>query len=296
MNSAPVPESKSPLVIDYRLPHPALDRWVSHYYLLARRDKHDLKPILQRMYPSDGTGLIFQLAGHADILSPDGQWRPHPRAFAKGHFRKPFLARFQGAYQLLCVSFRPGMAHHFLRDSQAAINDKFVPLEALFGRAGGDLAEQVLIGGKLTQIGPLLDRFLIERAPSARNASDCLTHAVSQIILTNGAVSVGKVAEMCGQNPRRIERRFRSTLGMTPKYFCETVRFRAFLRRVRVNPNESAAARAQECGYFDQAHQIREFRKFTGTCPGQFWSQAEAIEAATTDIRTFSTWISNASR
>ncbi len=296
MRQPSLPKSKSPLVIDYRLPHPALGRWVSHYYMLSRRDKLSSSPILQRMYPSDGTGFIFQMAGQAEILSPSGTWIPHPKAFTKGHFQKPFLARFHGPYRLVCVSFKPGMACQFLRDSQAVINDRFVPLEELFGRDGAELTEQVLPEGEFSRIGRQLDQFLLERLRPGRRAGESIAHAVNQITLSNGAVAINKVAEMCGQSPRSLERRFKAALGMTPKYFCETVRFRALLKRLRANPFENAAATAQECGYFDQAHQIREFRRFTGTCPSQFWSQAEAIEAATTDIRTLSTRVQNSAQ
>lgn len=285
-NRRPIP--RSPFAIDYRLPHPALQRWVSHYYLLYRRDKSSANPIVQRIYPSDGTGLIFQLDGQVEVLSAGEQWVSHPQALAKGHFQKPFVARYHGSNRLLCVSFRPGMATHFLRDSQAAINDRFVPFASLFGSAGSELVEQLSQNSNLSRLGSMLDRFLVTRFPETRNIDDCFTHAVSRITELGGATPIGKIAEICGQTPRNLERRFSAALGMTPKYFCQTVRFRAFLRRLRLNPSENSAAAAQECGYFDQAHQIREFRRFTGTSPSQFWSQAEAIEAATTDIRTLS--------
>jgi AraC-like DNA-binding protein len=276
------------LVVDYRPPHPSLGPWVSHYYFLARGGNTGPKVTIQKMYPSDRAGLIFQLAGPVDILSTDGLWKAHPLAFAKGHIEKPFLARFHGSYRLLCVSFKPGMACHFLRDSQSLINGRFVPLEAIFGHSGSELFERVQHQPDLDRMGPLLDEFFMQRVPSLKSLESSYYHAVKCVSLSNGTLPVNKLAEICGGTPRSLERAFQAALGMTPKYFSETVRFRALLRRLRAHPSERTAATAQECGYFDQAHQIREFRRFTGTRTRQFWSDAETIEAAATDLRSLS--------
>jgi AraC-like DNA-binding protein len=60
---------------------------------------------------------------------------------------------------------------------------------------------------------------------------------------------------------------FQSGIGVSPKKWCEIERFAANLRRLHPNPwtDEGAAP-----DYFDQAHEIREFRSMAGITPGAY--------------------------
>jgi AraC-like DNA-binding protein len=62
---------------------------------------------------------------------------------------------------------------------------------------------------------------------------------------------------------------FRDAVGMPPKLFARIVRFDAALDMLRRRAG-SWAAIANGCGYYDQAHFIREFHEFAGVTPTQF--------------------------
>jgi AraC-like DNA-binding protein len=49
-----------------------------------------------------------------------------------------------------------------------------------------------------------------------------------------------------------------------PKATAKTVRFNRVLRLPRTDYRINWATVAQDCGYYDQAHMIREFKSFTG--------------------------------
>jgi AraC-like DNA-binding protein len=69
-----------------------------------------------------------------------------------------------------------------------------------------------------------------------------------------------------------MERRFREAVGVSPKTLARIVRFQEVLRR---SPAESASADvALDCGYYDQAHLLRDFRDFAGVVPTLFRAAA----------------------
>jgi AraC-like DNA-binding protein len=63
---------------------------------------------------------------------------------------------------------------------------------------------------------------------------------------------------------------FREHVGLTPKLFCRVRRFRAMLDQITKGRPVNWAKLAADCGYFDQAHLIRDFRAFAGITPVEY--------------------------
>lgn len=84
--------------------------------------------------------------------------------------------------------------------------------------------------------------------------------------LTGGNVSIETAAHQSGLSRRQFERRFLQAAGIPPKLFSRMQRFQ------RVFPALEGAEvawvdAAVHCGYYDQAHLIRDFREFAGKPP-----------------------------
>ena len=60
---------------------------------------------------------------------------------------------------------------------------------------------------------------------------------------------------------------FTAEVGLTPKVFSRLRRFRRALDRVADRPAVDWTVIALECGYYDQAHFIHDFRSFAGMTP-----------------------------
>jgi methylphosphotriester-DNA--protein-cysteine methyltransferase len=112
----------------------------------------------------------------------------------------------------------------------------------------------------------VLESFLDE----LRYRSDPLvTRALS--LLDTGAESVNVSAAACalGLSERQFERRFLAQVGVTPKRFAMLRRFERVAEQAKTAPSLTAAA--LEAGYYDQSHFIRDFRRFAGAAPREFF-------------------------
>jgi AraC-like DNA-binding protein len=80
--------------------------------------------------------------------------------------------------------------------------------------------------------------------------------------------SVAGMAQATGLGLRSLQRRFLEQVGVSPKQHLCYLRFER-ARQWLARPGAHAADVALAAGYSDQAHLVREFRRFTGTTPGR---------------------------
>lgn len=79
-----------------------------------------------------------------------------------------------------------------------------------------------------------------------------------------------ELAQHIGLSQSALERRFRRTVGCSPKKFASVVRLRRAVELHSRGTNLTTVA--QDAGYFDQSHFIRHFRDAVGVSPRAYLS------------------------
>jgi transcriptional regulator GlxA family with amidase domain len=118
-----------------------------------------------------------------------------------------------------------------------------------------------------------------------------LLSAVVNEVETSGFLSVGEMADRAALSPRQFERRFRQAVGIPPKLFSRMQRFQRVFGALE---GAGWADAAIECGYYDQAHLIRDFQEFAGKPPAALL--AENSDLARHFVSHFSNTVVTASR
>ena len=172
------------------------------------------------------------------------------------------------------VHFRPGGAYPFLKLPAGELHNEHVDLSALWGRqAASELREQLL--GAPTPEGKLqvLEGALVERARGGFARHPAVAYALREFGAAPGERTIGEVTERTGLSARRFIDVFEKEVGLTPKLFCRVQRFQRVLGEIQRRPNGAPvdwAGIALNCGYYDQAHFIHDFRAFSGINPSSY--------------------------
>jgi len=92
------------------------------------------------------------------------------------------------------------------------------------------------------------------------------------LLLRSGGTAPGRdVAREVGWSERHLSAQFTREIGLRPKTAARVIRFhrarRVLHRKVGAGRRPNIAGVAAECGYFDQAHLIRDWQQFTGLAP-----------------------------
>ena len=222
-------------------PGPAAGAFVDHYWILETSGSGDV----QRVVPDGSPELIVHLGAAFESLSA-GRWRAQPQAFVAGQLTAPLFLRGAGPAKVLGATFRPDGLRGVLDARADELTGGVHALDA----NGVESVEQ-------------LEAWLVRRA---RRPGDVLvSEAVRRIAASRGLCDIASLARGLRVSTRQLERRFREHTGLSPKRFARMRRFQSVFPAIEAG--EGWAAAASSCGYWDQAHLVRDFREFAGEPP-----------------------------
>jgi methylphosphotriester-DNA--protein-cysteine methyltransferase len=101
--------------------------------------------------------------------------------------------------------------------------------------------------------------------------------AVRLIQQQRGNISVDDLSRELGVNYKYLERQFLRIIGLTPKSYSRIARFQNVMQALRYAAFHAWPSLALDCGYYDQAHFIKEFKAFTGATPSEFIARQNQI-------------------
>jgi AraC-like DNA-binding protein len=155
------------------------------------------------------------------------------------------------------VRFQPAMWARQLKIDAQELTDRVVPLEDVWGKRARAVASRLDPGMPMEEV-----RRAFESVLEPVRREDPFQRAVAA--LREGQMSVDELADQCGLSARQLRRVSLRKAGLTPKFLARVLRFR---RATSLLAWGRAVEIALECGYYDQAHLINEFREFTGRAP-----------------------------
>jgi AraC-like DNA-binding protein len=203
---------------------------------------------VQRVVPDGRPELILNLGKPFEALR-DGEWQAQPQSFLVGQITAPLLLRATAGSHIVGVRLRPGGAAQLLGVPAQELTGRTVPLDEL----------------GLKQLAEMRDTGDIERALLRRQQrEDPLTNEAARLL--SGSLGVAAAAGRLGVSSRQLERRFRARVGISPKLFARICRFQRVFPAIE-REGAGWVDAAAGCGYYDQAHLVRDFREFAGEPP-----------------------------
>ena len=166
------------------------------------------------------------------------------------------------------VHFKPGGAFPFLGLPAGEIQDQHLDLQDLWGTSGGQMREEVLEARSVDAKFAVLEKWFLRHAPQLER-HPAVAYALGEFN-PERATSVTEVTGRIGMSPKRFIQLFQKEVGLTPKLFCRVRRFQKVLRAIGMGRRIEWADVALDCGYFDQAHFIHDFRAFSGLNPSTY--------------------------
>ena len=233
----------------------------------------------ERLLPDGSVELVINL--RADIsrtYDRDNPERCHtcPGVIVAGPHSNFFVIDTDEQEGCMGIHFRPGGAFPFLGVPADELHDTLVGLDALWGRAAAELRERMLDFATPEERFSELGLILLERLGCSRSPHPAVAFSLRRFEHTPHIRTVGDITREVALSSRRFIQVFREQVGMSPKLYCRVRRFQAAVQAIGTGKAVDWTTVALDCGYYDQAHFIHDFRAFSGLTPTMYLSQHTA--------------------
>jgi AraC-like DNA-binding protein len=247
-------------LIRYReiAPSPRLRPFI-HTFWILEHDGQEFAP--QRVVPDGHSELILNWGQPFEAFR-EGAWQRQPQCFLAGQIDGPLLLRPAGPSKMLGVGFQPHGAASVFAQPMHELSGRFTPIEDLSRELSSNLNHALESPTPIAAV----EAALFSAQNSSRSGDVLIAEAVRRIRDAKGASDLALLARKLGLSIRQLERRFQAAVGLTPKLFCRIQRFNNVFGLIG-QPSCTWVDTAIACGYYDQAHLIRDCKELSGSTP-----------------------------
>ncbi len=263
------------MIFEMPRPNPPFNKYVDCFiYFKGYNPEHSI----ERVVPDGNVYLIFELDDLSRSTYDNETLQPNH------HFTKCWLSGLQKNYisisahpdsEMFVIKFKPGGAIPFLHKALNEVSNSVVPAESVFGNSVLELREEIYNTSSPAEKYSLAEQFLIHRFDPDYVPDESVYKVIDSIQSDPEFLETNmmQLIEESGFSKKHFIDLFKKTVGVTPKYFQRILRFNCILPKVQHQEEISWPQISAECGFYDQAHFIKEFKTFTGYNPKSFLTE-----------------------
>ena len=229
-------------------------------------------------YPSGYVDLVINISeGNATTII-DGRSRDLPEVELLGHLTLPSRLTVSKGTSVLIARLYPYAGSLFFPNPMNEFTNYATNAYGIFSREVYDLYSSMMEADDLKNKIAVLDRFLVRKLMMNEKKFRKLTvieQVCKHIFTTGDAFDSMALSKSYGLSERYLQKLFVEMVGISPSAFFSVHRFNKSLAQI-LSTGHSLTAIGYDCGYYDQAHFIKEFKRFTGITP--FEARASLIK------------------
>jgi len=239
-----------------RLPSQDLAFFVEHFWMI-KWDLKDQESYLSETLPHPCVHLVFE------------QDQSRIVGVVKGKFS--YLLENKG--QVFGIKFKPGAFYPFIHSPVSQFTDRTISIEEALGIESKPLEDAILLEENEEAKIEIANNFLRERLPEQDENIARISQIIDCIITNQEITRVDDVISRLNLNKRMLQRLFRLYVGVSPKWVIKRYRLHEAAERLTNGESVDWSQLAQDLGYFDQAHFIKDFKTIVGKTPAEYAKQ-----------------------
>ncbi len=259
-------------------PSPALSDIVKHFLIIESAQTGCIK---HRMFSDGNPGLVFNLGDALIQIDPRQNTAIIlPDSFVYGQLDVFQTILSKGKINLLIAVLHPFGASALLKTPANRLRNLILDSALFYTSRISSIVDELSTAPTTISKVDILQRFLNNEVKSRAENFAIACNAVSLIQRELGILPVQQIYTTLNITERKLERVFEEHIGLSPKRFSGVTRMQHFLKLLRKKtPDISLTELTYTCGFYDQAHVIRELKNISGITPGQYLTQPNLLAA-----------------
>lgn len=117
----------------------------------------------------------------------------------------------------------------------------------------------------------VVEDFLNRKFISNFVLNPCVEFALNEIIHQSDQISLKQLSNKIGYSQKHFISLFKNQVGITPKSYLKIMRFQKAISEIEKFSEVGWTLISNDCGFYDQAHFINDFRLFSGFTPQEYF-------------------------
>jgi AraC-like DNA-binding protein len=254
------------------LPCNALQPYVECFLILkstSQQPEASKNKVLTYGYPE--VGFVYGDGFSISVKEGEEEWMP--KCFLAGQFSQPYFLCNKGRSGMISIKFKPAGLYELLKIPMKEFTNRIVDFASVAGAEAISLAHQVVEVPSNFQRVKLIENYLLNKLHDNHACLGKMQQIVDLIIDKFGNITVKELACNLNISDRQLERRFLEVVGVSPKLFTRMIRMNYVFKLLKTDPDLKWQDIIYLCGYYDQAHFIRDFKCFAGESPKAFMAR-----------------------
>ena len=172
--------------------------------------------------------------------------------------------------EMMVLVFKPGAGFPLVHTSIAKYTNSVVSAKEVFGASITILLQELKLPTSSEEKFLAIERWLDNQLRPDDFYLEVIRYAIGVIENSPTQINLLELSEKLGYSQKQFIQLFKKYVGITPKQFHRIVRFNEILSAVENGEEISWTIIATDCGYFDQAHFIKDFQSFSGINPKKY--------------------------
>jgi AraC-like DNA-binding protein len=234
-------------------PSPRLASLIEHYWHVSW-NLLGLPPQLQETLPHPNVHYVVE-AGITAIY---------------GVHTARYVRTLEGHSFAFGIKFKAGGFYTFYRHPVSGLRDRSIDPAQIFGASAARFENDVLASPDVDAMISAAEELLLAHFPAIDPEAIMTGELVTKIGADRSLTSVEQLVALSGFGKRQLQRLFHEYVGVSPKWVINRYRLHEAIAQLQSGQPVAWAELAQELGYFDQSHFIRDFRQLLGRTPAEY--------------------------
>lgn len=220
-------------------------------------------------------GMIFQQADYGCLYQEN---KKLPETFLFGQSTGYYELFLTGKFNTIGVYFQPNALQSVFGLNAELLTNTCIDIDQMERKENYYLSEQLSETTSITEKINVLSSFLLSQISNNKLSDNrVMDFAMTQIMQSDGSITLSDLQQKIQLSERSLERKFKESLGISPKLFSRICRFQSSLKQLQNKGYDKLSDIAFENNYADQSHFIRSFKEFSGFSPYEYQKKSSEL-------------------
>jgi len=231
--------------------------------------------------PKTAMSLVFNLEDSFKLFTDKqfSQYIDYKKHWVAGLQTKPTNVESYGVSKMLVVQFKTLGAFLFLNDPLHYYTNYYIPLDSIFKKEADETWEQLQEAKSLNEKFLIIENFLYRKLLTNKLPNKKLISTIEILLDNKVNLSINEICKQLNISRKHLNDLSKEYVGVSPKMLSSLNRLQTTLKTISSSRTEKLTDVAYKLEYFDQAHFINDFKRFTYLKPTEYARLVEAKQS-----------------